>query len=475
MAAKVLTAKVVPFAARDPAEKPPMKKARRSLTDAYLRAIKPPAKGRLEVRDSDVAGLVLRMTPKGTAAWSVRVLGRDGKHQRPTLGTWPALGIRDARKAAQGAIAAIQAGGDPVADKQAARAQRQAKSEERSVTERLAEWQEAKCADGKSPWSDRYAAEVARIARREIEPKIGKRLLKETSRADWTGLVSAKRKVAPAMASSMFRIVASFLSYAEAQGWIAAPLLPRKGAAMLAPAPEPRQRALTDGEITEVWQAAGKEPPKLRAFLRVLILTACRAMEAADVAWGELDLDAGRWSIPATRTKNGNAITLPLCALAVSELRAALPENEIGAGYRLFGRNRGSGLRGFSKLKARVDHRIAALRAQAGVTDAMPPWRFHDLRRTARTGMARLGVPREHAEAAVNHISARSTLERTYDRHDYAPEIAMALGKWQMHVSELVKVEPLPGEQLWGAARRETHTHRGAPNRSCPGRADNSR
>lgn len=123
-----------------------------------------------------------------------------------------------------------------------------------------------------------------RIARREIEPKIGKRLLNETTRADWTGLVAAKRKVAPAMASSMFRIVASFLSYAEAQGWIAAPLLPRKGAAMLAPAPEPRQRALTEGEIIEVWRAAGKEPPKLRAFLRLLILTACRAMDAADVA-----------------------------------------------------------------------------------------------------------------------------------------------------------------------------------------------
>lgn len=78
----------------------------------------------------------------------------DGKHQRPTLGTWPALGIRDARKAAQGAIAAIQAGGDPVAEKQAARSQRQAKAEERSVTERLAEWQDAKSAHAKSPWSD---------------------------------------------------------------------------------------------------------------------------------------------------------------------------------------------------------------------------------------------------------------------------------------------------------------------------------
>lgn len=439
MATKVSTAKVVPFPSRDAAEQPPAKKARRSLTDAFLRAVKPPAQGRLEIRDSDVKGLVLRMTPNGTAAWSVRVLGRDGKHQRPTLGTWPALGIKDARKAAQLAIAAIQAGGDPVAEKQAARAERQAKAAERSVAERMTEWQEAKAADAKSPWSDRYVAEVARIARRDIEPKIGKRLLTETTRTDWTGLVAAKRKVAPAMAAAMFRVVASFLSYAEANGWITTPLLPRKGAATLAPAPAARQRALTDVELVEVWRAAGKEPPKLRAFVRLLILTASREMEVADVAWGELDLDAGRWSIPATRTKNGNAITLPLCALAAAELRAVQPEDEIGAEYRLLGRIRGSGLRGFSKLKARLDDRIATARGTGGVTDSIPPWRWHDLRRTARTGMTRLGVPREHAEAAVNHLSARSALERTYDTYGYGPEIIAGLGKWQAHVAALVK------------------------------------
>jgi integrase len=445
--AKAATAKVVPFPSREGTEVAPRKEGRRSLTDAFLRAVKPPAEGRLEIRDSDVRQLVWRMTPKGTAVWSVRVLGRDGKHQRATLGTYPSLNLKDARKAATAAIAVIQAGGDPVAEKQAARAERKAKAEERSVADRLAEWQEAKAADAKSPWSERYAAEVARIARRDILPKLGKRALADTTRADWTGLVAAKRKVAPAMAASMFRTVASFLSYAEANGWITAPLLPRKGASTLAPAPAPRQRALSDAELVVVWRAAGKEPPKLRAFLRLLILTACREMEAADVAVGELDLDAGRWAIPATRTKNGNPITLPLCSLAVAELRAAMPEDEVHPGYRFFGRRRGSGLRGFSKMKARLDARIAAARARAGVMDPMPAWRLHDLRRTARTGMTRLGVPREHAEAAVNHLSARTALERTYDTYDYGPEIIAALGAWQAHVAELVKAKPAQGRQ----------------------------
>lgn len=68
----------------------------------------------------------------------------------------------------------------------------------------------------------------------------------------------------------------------------------------------------------------------------------------------------------------------------------------------------------------------------------MPPWRFHDLRRTARTGMTRLGVPRDHAKAAIKHVSGRTALERTYDRHDYAEEIVAALGMWQGHVAGVV-------------------------------------
>ena len=64
------------------------------------------------------------------------------------------------------------------------------------------------------------------------------------------------------------------------------------------------------------------------------------------------------------------------------------------------------------------------------------------LRRTARTGMTRLGVSRDHAEAALNHISGRSALERTYDWHDFAPEVIAALGTWQEHLAKLVAEVP---------------------------------
>ena len=55
--------------------------------------------------------------------------------------------------------------------------------------------------------------------------------------------------------------------------------------------------------------------------------------------------------------------------------------------------------------------------------------------------MTRLGVPRDHAEAALNHVSGRTALERTYDRHRYEDEVIAAVEKWQAHVANLTASE----------------------------------
>ena len=422
---------------------------KRDLNDVWLRTLKPPAEGRLELRDSRVAGLVLRMTAAGAATWCVRSRTKDGKQTRPKLGAYPAMGLADARKAAKAALAGIQAGGDPIEAKRQARDARRTRLAEATVAERLAEWQASRQASLERPWSARYAAEVARIGEREVNPRLGKRALMETTRADWTGLVAAKRKTAPAMAAALYRVVSSFLNHAEAEGWLSLPLLPRKGAARLAPMPAARLRVLTDAELAEVWQATEGENAKARSFIRLLILTAAREMEIADLAAGEVDRAAGLWRLPGTRAKNGTGYTLPLGPLALGEVAAVWPAHDAQAGatWRLLGKIAGNGFRGLSKLQGRIDATITAKRAEdAAATGAgsepMPGWRWHDLRRTARTGMTRLGVPRDHAEAAINHISGRTALERTYDRHDYATEIAVALLRWQAHVATLVTAQP---------------------------------
>lgn len=401
---------------------------RRELTDAWLRALRPPETGRTEVWDGRVRGLVLRLTPGGTATWSVRLRTTSGKRTRPKLGTWPALGIADARKLALAAIGQIQGGADPVEEKRVAREERAARAAAPSVAERLGEWRAARAA----AWSARYAAEVERLCNKEIVPKLGARPLAETTRADWTALLAAKHAKAPGVGAMLYRTAAAFLNFAEVRGWISVPLLPRKGASVIAPAVEARARVLSDAELLAIWNAGNGRSAKLRAFVHLLVMTACRESEAADLAAGELDLEAARWSIPGSRTKNGRGIVLPLHPLLVADLRAVMPDiDPLAPDYRLLGAIAGSGFRGFSKLKEAIDK-------SAGITG----WRWHDLRRTARTGMTRLGVSSEHAEAALNHVSARSALERTYDRHDYQPEVIAALSRWQGHVAALLTTQP---------------------------------
>jgi integrase len=400
---------------------------RREITDTWIRGLKPPAGGRLEVWDGRVRGLVLRITPSGVISWSVRSTTSAGKKTRPTLGTWPALGVADARKRALKLLADIADGADPVAKKKAERTARRARASLPTVAGYWAEWQASKAGQ----WSERYRRSVARLGRVEIAPHLGDRPLIETTRADWVGLISTKQRKAPGVANTLYRMAAAFLSHASTHGWIDGSPLPQRGMALIAPAPASRERILSDDELTAIWRAAENLRPKARAFVRLLITTAARESEAADIAVGEIDVADARWTIPGGRTKNGHGIALPLHQLVLPDLVTLLPAHDAGSGWRLLGDVAGSGFKGFGKLKARVD-------ALSGITG----WRWHDLRRTARTGMTRLGISRDHAEAALNHVSGRSALERTYDRYGFEPEVIAAVQRWQAHVATLVTSPP---------------------------------
>jgi hypothetical protein len=79
---------------------------------------------------------------------------------------------------------------------------------------------------------------------------------------------------------------------------------------------------LTNAELQGMSMASEAEPPKLRAFTRLLILMAARELELADLAEGGVDLEAGRWTIPKHRAKNEILITLTLSEPTLTELKA---------------------------------------------------------------------------------------------------------------------------------------------------------
>jgi integrase len=405
----------------------PETRLRVDLTDPLLRGLKPPPKGsRITIQDDRQPKLFLRVSSKGTCTWSVLGYLPDGERVRPTLGKWPAISIASARRKAAGTIGDLSRGISPTEVKRGARRAHEARKSEPTVNARLAHWLTVKARE----WKPSTLDEHQWLCRRYIEPKLGKRLLTETTRRDWTDLLADVRTRAPGTASCLYGVVSSFSNFCDAHGWIGAPLLPRRGKAAIAPDLPPRERVLTDAELVAIWRASEQASPRARAYIRLSILTGARQLEVADMAIDEIDRVAGRWTVPRARTKNGQAYTVPLGPLALEALAAVWPPAGITGSYRLLGQIKGGGFRNFSVLKQRID-------AASCVTG----WRWHDLRRTCRTNLSRLGVRPDIAELCLNHVTARGDLVRVYDQHDYAAEIITALTAWQDHVAELLRTD----------------------------------
>jgi integrase len=95
---------------------------------------------------------------------------------------------------------------------------------------------------------------------------------------------------------------------------------------------------------------------------------------------------------------------------------------------------------GFSRAKRHLDQAIAKLQ-ESGDTP-IAPWVLHDLRRTAATGLQRLGVRLEVTEAVLNHVSgSRAGVVGIYQRYTWADEKRMALCGWGAHLMALVSGE----------------------------------
>jgi integrase len=194
-------------------------------------------------------------------------------------------------------------------------------------------------------------------------------------------------------------------------------------------APAARERVLKDAEVVKFWKAAEAERIEFAAPLKILLLTGCRLNEVVGMRRDELSDDGATWMIRGTRTKNGREHMVPLPP-AVREILSGLHQ---GTSEYVFSTTDGrKPIVCGSKIKNRLD---AAMQ-----TD---PWRLHDLRRTAATGMAEIGIQPHIVEACLNHVSgAKGGVAGVYNRAAYAAEKKQALERWASHVTGLLEGKP---------------------------------
>jgi integrase len=187
---------------------------------------------------------------------------------------------------------------------------------------------------------------------------------------------------------------------------------------------KPRERVLSDAELSAIWRAAGDD--EYGKIVRLLILTGCRRAEVGDMAWTEIDLDRGTWTIPAERSKNGRAHTLPVMPM-MGEIVASVP--------RMVSRNELFGLRSHGFTNWTLPKPV--LDERSGVTE--PPWTIHDIRRTVATRMNDIGIAPHIVEAVLNHQSgSKRGVAGVYNRSSYQREVRAALAQWEDHIRALV-------------------------------------
>ena len=206
-----------------------------------------------------------------------------------------------------------------------------------------------------------------------------------------------------------------------------------------------RERVLTADELACIWHASAAAIYPYGAIVRLLLLTGQRRGEVVGLRWSEIDDTAKTWTLPKERTKNGTEHRLPVSDLVLSIIEELPMLNDVLA-FPARGNSEAT-FSGFSKCKAELDR-------LSGVTD----WTLHDLRRTAATGMAKLGTAPHVVEAILNHLSGTfAGVAGVYNRHDYEPEMRVALDQWSRHVAS----RPVPAALV--DTLREATPHKANP------------
>ena len=386
------------------------------LTDARIRSLKAKTE-RFEVWDTE-PGFGLRVAPTGRKSF-IYLYRFEGKPRRLTIGVYPRISLADAREAVAIANRKISEGIDPGAEKIAARtALRDAESFEELAHQWVDRWAKRK----RKSWK-----EAERQLKVDAIPVWGRKKAYDIKRTDVIDLVEQiMDRGSPIMANRTLGLIKQVFKFGVQQGILDA----SPAVAIDKPARESRRdRVLVDDEIRAFWEGLDKVivTSDVRTALKLCLVTAQRRAEVAGMRLSEIDGDW--WTIPKERTKNGKAHRVPLSPLAKKLIAQA------GGDDYLFPSPRKKSPNGVQiPIEARA--LTNAITKNRHLIDAK---RFctHDLRRTAATGMAELGVTRFDISKVLNHTDHEVTA--VYDRYAYDTEKKKALLKWGRRLQEILE------------------------------------
>jgi len=390
------------------------------FTARGIAALKVPSKGRLEYWDSDREGFGIRVTEKGAKSWFT-MYWHKGRLRRHTLGRYPNLSLADAYEKASEARNSAAKGNDPAAEK---KAQRLA-----DTFGELAETYMKEYAIGpdlnkpkKKSWKmDQY------IIDQDLLSRWKNKKAKEIKKADVRELVRAVvNRGAEIHANRVFALVRKIFNFAVSEDLVeynpcAALKQPTKARS--------RDRVLSVSEIRSVWLSSEQEDKLTAAMFKLRLLTAQRGGEVESIAWDDLDLNSSMWTIPASRAKNGLSHRVPLSPQVLQVFKSLTTFRCDSPWVFPSPVDKKKHIENVQKAIQRVRNR----------KDLNVDFRGHDLRRTAASYMASMGVSRLVISKILNHVEKGIT--SVYDRHSYDAEKREALDAWGKRLEEILSAD----------------------------------
>jgi integrase len=391
-----------------------------NLTDRAVEQEKPDPMRRREVRDGKVRGLVLRISETGVKSWSVLYRRKaDGRRRRSTCGQYPHVGLAEARTRALGLLARVARGEDPAMD------------DRRVFVAGVRTFGDlAKLYLTQAEKTKRSAHQDRQMLEKDVLPSLGTAPLDAIRRSDIGQVIQGiVARGSPTQANRCFEVIRGLYNWALGAGLVeTTPCLGLK-----APSPEQsRDRNLSPEETRLFWSRLSVAPMSWSTgqILRLCLVTGQRVGEVAGARRSELNLKGSEWCLPAHRVKNGCAHAVPLSPFAMELVEEALC------------RSTSAELIFPSAITKRsiTGHAVAKAMSRSLVTFGFEDATPHDLRRTAATGMAKLGIARLVIDKVLNHVSAdRSNIAGVYDRHAYEQEKRQALERWADSLSCVIQ------------------------------------
>ena len=414
---------------------------------------------RLEVFDTAEDGLMVRVSSEATKSFAFRYRRKsDGRRRFLSLGRYPDISLSGARIAAAKARIAVAEGADPAGGLQ----ERKSAPTFGDVVD---DW---KITHAVANRATRVRADDQSMLKRYILPQIGGMKVHDIGRRELALMLAAvriasdgrkghiKKGVEPRIfthrPNRVFGLVRAILRWALAEGIVASD--PTAGMKRPIKKEAPRDRELSPVEIRVFWQTVERLPttPALPIAMKLSLVTAQRIGEICGIAKRELTFEgpAPVWIIPRARTKNAEGNRVPLSPLAVSLIREACSlqktrQNELGeivdSPYLFPARAKRDKSHGPIQPGAAA---VAMFRGRDKL--GIDHFRTHDLRRTAATRMAEMGISPHTISLVLNHISAsKSTVTgRVYVHYSYDREKREALCAWSERLTQIISGRDQP-------------------------------